>query len=315
MTPAERTPLGAAVDRWGGRLETVDLDGDAHMAVFAGPEGASATPAVLVHGLGGHVTNWVLLADELRRERDVYAVDLGGHGLTRADVHAPSVGSNAQLVRRFVDEVVLSRTGADEVLLVGNSMGGLVVTLVASRDERGIAGVVLLNPALPAPRSRPHVQARTLATLVRPALSRAVRTRRGTPVTLEEEVERSLRMCVGDWSRMDRDALDAHVVMARSQHGFTELARAQTEAGRTMIAALGRHRVVAERLRRMSVPVLLVHGTEDRLVDVSAARWAAKVATDITYEELSGVGHVPMLEIPAETAEIVRRWEREHVER
>lgn len=306
--------LGTVIARWGGRLERTDLGGQTHHAVFEGPEGwapgPDPAPVVLVHGLGGHLMNWVLLADELRTERPVYAVDLGGHGLTRAGDRSPGVGANAQLVRRFVDEVVRPETGAQEVLLVGNSMGGLICSLLAERDPAHVAGIVLLDPALPAPRSRPDAQVRTFGTLLRPAVGRALRQRRGAPLSLEAEVERVLRTCFGDWQRMDREALEAHYAVARAQVGFDDLAKAQVLSGRTMVAALGRHGTVAARLRGLPVPTLLVHGTLDRLVDVSAARWAAKVAPRLVYEELSGVGHVPMLEVPEHTAGIIRGWER-----
>lgn len=307
-SPAGASALDDVLARWGGRTATVDLDGEVHYAVFDGPEESLASPVLLVHGLGGSIMNWVLLADLLRQERTVYAVDLAGHGLTRATGRRSTVGANAQLVRRFLDEVI-----GEEVLLVGNSMGGLISTLVVGREPDKVRGLVLLNPALPAPRSRPHLQARILGTLTRPQVSRMLRARTGKPVRLAEEVAAMLHLCFGDTQRLDPDALAAHVELARAQRDFSEIPRAQTESARTMFAALARHAVVAARVRDLDMPVLLVQGTLDRLVDVSSARWLARMVPQVTYEEMEGIGHVPMLEVPELTARVVAGWERAYV--
>ena len=77
-----------------------------------------------------------------------------------------------------------------------------------------------------------------------------------------------------------------------------------------MMNALVRHSVTAARLAKIGMPVLLVQGTLDRLVPVSAARWAAKLNADWTYVEMPGVGHVPMIEVPDDTYDAITDWAR-----
>ena len=144
---------------WGAVSRTVDLDGEVHYIEWAGPKGAS--PVLLVHGLGGNHLNWVLLGQRLAQHYRVYALDLVGFGLTRATERSASVGNNAKLVRRFLDEVV-----EEDAILVGNSMGGLISTMVTSRVPDRVRGLVLLAPALAAPKSRPQDALRSVATLV-----------------------------------------------------------------------------------------------------------------------------------------------------
>ena len=68
----------------------------------------------------------------------MYAVDLAGFGLTRpSSGRQPTVQSNADLVARFIDEVV-----GKPVLLVGNSMGGMISNMVAARHPELVTGVV-----------------------------------------------------------------------------------------------------------------------------------------------------------------------------
>ncbi|GAA3608535.1 alpha/beta hydrolase [Marihabitans asiaticum] len=296
-----RQGMGLA-EPWGGVSRTVDLDGNVHYVEWEGPKGAPAV--VLVHGLGGSHLNWVLLGERLSRRYRVLAPDLVGFGLTRAvDERSASVRHNAKLVRRFLDEVV-----GDDVILVGNSMGGLISSMVASRSGDGIRGVVLIAPALAAPKSRPGDAAKSLLTLVSSPVRRSVRQRLGRSVTVAGEVEFTLRLCVARWELMDRDVLEAHVDLAHAQLSFREKPRAFREAGQTMISALARHSVTAARLAGIDVPVLLIQGTHDRLVPVSAARWAARLNEDWTYLEMPGVGHVPMIEVPDETMDAITDW-------
>ena len=56
------------------------------------------------------------------------------------------------------------------------------------------------------------------------------------------------------------------------------------------------------------LPVLLVHGDQDRLVPVEAARDIARRHPAWRYVELAGVGHVPQLQVPGRVAEEVLGW-------
>ncbi len=298
---------------WGGTSGTVDLGGRVHYVTYeprtTAAKGArdAAPPLLLVHGLGGSSLNWVLLADLLRDEHRIYALDLAGHGFTRAlDGLSASVGANAKLVRRFVEEVV-----GEPVVLVGNSMGGLISSMVASRHPELVRGLVLLDPALPAPRNRPDAQATSLFTLLGAPIRRGLRQRTKRRISLAGEVEAVLRLCIYRWERLDEKAFDAHVDLIQAQLPFREVQTAFKEAGRTMIAALVRRSVVLARLRSISAPVLLVQGDKDRLVHVSSTRWIAKVFPDWRYEEMAGVGHTPMLEVPEQTADAIRSWRDE----
>ncbi|WP_370892064.1 alpha/beta fold hydrolase [Janibacter sp. GXQ6167] len=306
-TPASTPEIPDVTAPFGGRSQVADLNGPVHYVVFDGPKG-DEPPFVLVHGLGGSHVNWVLLGERLARRRTVYALDLGGHGFTRAFHHSPSVRTNAELVRRFIEEVV-----GEPSVVVGNSMGGLITTLVASRANAPVLGAVLVNPALPAPPFRPDAQARSLGTLLATPLVEIVRSKTGKPMSRDERIKAVLDICIHDTKRLHQGALEAHVISGRAQRGFTELQAAFREAARTMIAALARRRVVRHRLAQIAVPVLLIHGDRDRLVHVAAARWAAQVNPHWRYVEFADVGHVPMLEVPDETAEVIESWYADEV--
>jgi pimeloyl-ACP methyl ester carboxylesterase len=58
----------------------------------------------------------------------------------------------------------------------------------------------------------------------------------------------------------------------------------------------------------ITAPVLLVHGVDDQLVPVAAARTAARLNPRWRYVELPGVGHVPQLQVPEMLARTVLDW-------
>ena len=100
-----------------------DLDG-----VHALTWGADGPPVVLVHGLDGSAANWVAVGQHLAEDHRVLAIDLPGFGRTALGLHRSAMTAHADLVAR------LTRAWTDDpVALAGNSMGGVVAALAASR--------------------------------------------------------------------------------------------------------------------------------------------------------------------------------------
>src|SRR6266498_678033 len=128
------------VSNWGGTSRYVDLGGQVHYADFGGnPKGRTF---VLVHGLGGSHLNWCLLAARLRKHGQVVAVDLAGFGLTNPEGRATTVPANTALLHRFLTEMV-----GEPVVLVGNSMGGLIAIHQAAAHPETLTALALIDPA------------------------------------------------------------------------------------------------------------------------------------------------------------------------
>jgi triacylglycerol esterase/lipase EstA (alpha/beta hydrolase family) len=94
---------------------------------------ATDVPVLLVHGYGGHTSQWVLLEHELRSA-----------GFT--SIHAMSYNAFTNdiptLARGLVDTVhaVLAETGARRIHLVGHSLGGVIIRYAVC--VLGLASVV-----------------------------------------------------------------------------------------------------------------------------------------------------------------------------
>jgi pimeloyl-ACP methyl ester carboxylesterase len=67
---------------------------------------------------------------------------------------------------------------------------------------------------------------------------------------------------------------------------------------------------VPEDLEAIKAPALVIHGTKDRLIHPSTGRALAERLPNARLEMLEGVGHVPMIEAPKVTAQLIERFLR-----
>lgn len=268
----------------------MDLDGPVHYADFGG----SGPPIVLVHGLGGSHLNWARVGPALSTYGRVLAPDLIGFGRTAPDRRSPAVMSNRALLDRFTAEVA----GGD-AFLIGNSMGGLISLLQAARRPHRVRGLVLVDPALfgsPDHRPDPAFALRG-ALLVTPILGELLARAHEARTTPEQRVREVLDLCCVDSTKVPDDVVAAHVELAAERELMPWSLPAHVEAARSIAGALIPP-LFNRTVRSVVAPTLLVHGTEDRLVPVAAARHLAQRRPDWTYAEFEGVGHAPMLDEP-----------------
>ncbi len=301
MTMADDDRL--AIPQAGGHSGWIDLDGPVHYLDYGGPPGAPLM--VCVHGLGGSAVNWAAIAPLLTGRYRMLAPDLAGHGRTESAGRGTGVAANRVLLHRFIEAM-----SASPVILMGNSMGGMISLLEASAAPSAVAGLILLDPALPFGPARPDPVVTTMfAMYLTPGLGRLIsgRRRRMSPELLVAAV---LSLCCVDPSQVPADVVALHVAVAREHAEFADVERDFTAAARSVVATAGYVRSAPYRraIRSIKVPVLLVHGARDRLVPVAAARAAARANPSWTLVVLFNVGHVPQLEAPRDTARAITGW-------
>jgi pimeloyl-ACP methyl ester carboxylesterase len=101
----------------------------------------SASPILLLHGLGDAASVWRDVAIALACHHAVLAVDLRGHGDSGWPADADyRVATMAADVGHFISKLSLS-----DITLVGHSMGGTVALHVASRYPERIGRLVLAD--------------------------------------------------------------------------------------------------------------------------------------------------------------------------
>ena len=295
LTDAAPTDLAAP---WGGTSRFADLDGPVHWVDFGGPDGPDGTtgapPVVLVHGLGGSHLNWVGLGTTLARTRRVAALDLAGFGLTPARGRSTSVRANADLLGRFVREVV-----GGPAVLVGNSMGGMISLLLADDHPELVSALVLVDPALPTPNQRPDRQVLVeFMIYATPLVGEAYLARAAKRYTDRQRVMSTVAVCFADPSRADAQVVDADIALTAYRRSQPGQQKAFLGAARSLVRVLRSGGRYAAGIRGLDQPVLLIHGELDKLVPVTAARLTAADNPSWQTEFLPGVGHTPQLERP-----------------
>jgi pimeloyl-ACP methyl ester carboxylesterase len=292
---------------WHPEPQWVDLDGPVHYVDHGGPPDGPLL--VCVHGLGGSVVNWAAFAPLVTGRCRVLALDLAGFGHTRSGSRSSSVHANQRLLHRFLTDVA-----GTPAILVGNSMGGMVSILQASGHPDTVAGLVLVDPALPiGPRTRPDPRvAATFTAFAVPAVGRTLLARRRSSTSAEQAAHDLLALCCVDPSRIPAHIVDKHVELATQRREYPDVDAELLTAARSLLWLLADRRRYAAMQRSITVPVLLLHGAQDRLVPVASARAAAEANPRWRYVEAPDVGHIPQLEAPEWTAEQVLGWLADH---
>jgi alpha-beta hydrolase superfamily lysophospholipase len=221
-----------------------------------------------VHGFGDHSGRYgELLARLVEYGFTVHALDLRGHGRSAGQRgHLDSWADYRDDLSAFIGDV-REREGPDlPIYLMGNSLGGLVALEFALRRPHDLAGVIADSPALV-----PSGVGNRFLKFLAIALSRVWPR---FAVSVPMAAEPSVTMPVTPVE--ERDPL-LHSRLS---------ARAATEA----MSAI---QFTRDNARRLRLPLLVVHGGADRVVDPSGSRAFVRDAAseDKTLIEYPGVFH------------------------
>ncbi|HXQ94666.1 MAG TPA: alpha/beta fold hydrolase [Thermoplasmata archaeon] len=243
-------------------------------------EGAG-TPVVLLHGIVGDHTIWNVVARELAHEHLVLAPDLRGHG--RSPFPDGSTMEFPELVGDLL--ALLDREGVDRAHLVGLSAGGFLALAFALAHPARVRSVTLVSSAGHCDRHTRSIGDRWITTY------------------REEGAEAfALRLLKDlyypDWIENHMDVADR---LRESLNGLDL-------AGTLAWAAAIRSFDTRGRLGALRVPLFVIQGMDDQVVDPSHARLLRQTIQGTEVRLLAQTGHMVPVERPAETAESIRRW-------
>ena len=241
----------------------------------------SGAPLLLLHGLGGFAAVWRHNIPVLGRHANAIALDLPGFGRSSKPPGSYPLGFFARAIEAFRRAL-----GLDRLTLVGHSMGGAVAAAYALAYPARVERLALVGAVVPGFGYRVSWVYRLLAArglgeimagLMRPGLLKA-----------------ALARC---FARPDPDEIDFLV-----RTGFP--VRVSPEGRAAFLSALRCVRAdfaaAADRyqrgLRSLALPVLLIHGRQDRVVPAAHARMVAAHLRNATVRWLEGCGHFPQIE-------------------
>ncbi|WP_183408335.1 alpha/beta fold hydrolase [Nocardioides pocheonensis] len=290
----------------------LDLPGRrARILEVPGRPSSGGRPQLLVHGLGGSSVTWVPVMEGLAEHGPVVAVDLPGFGRT------PIEASDPLTVEGYVDFVleVANALGWDRFTLHGNSMGGLVGTLLGAAHPHRLDRLVLVSPALP-PRSplgflRPSRATidgvLPLATSSLGALALGAVGLAGPE--LDQRRNRALLSLIySEPEGIDPAVLGLMAAEFADAGAGVDRRRALLALTRSISRLWANPRSTWSAIRAVQAPTLLLGGTHDALVPAKVLRAVIASRPDWEGHVLDDRRHALMLEDPESYLDLVAGW-------
>jgi len=239
---------------------------------------------VLVHGFTGSKENWLPLMRELAKTHRVVAPDLPGWGESERKPDG-DYGPGAQAIRLAAFLAALKEKPA---LLVGHSMGGQIVGLLAARRPELVTRVVLMSSAGVLFHENEFGR-------------EVVAGRNPFEVTTRAQLQRYLGIVFTDPPFVPWPASEAMVRRRRADVAFEQKVLDGIGRGPEAFA-------LQAELPNIQAPVLLLWCRDDRVVDVSAAEIFHRGLHDSQTVLLAGCGHMPMMAQPGNVAEALNAF-------
>ncbi|QDL56225.1 alpha/beta fold hydrolase [Rhodoferax aquaticus] len=277
--------------RWGLGLERqrsgLELKSQA-IAGFDIPylEGGQGEVLVLVHGFGGDKDNFTRMARFLTPHFRVIQPDLPGFGdATRDPAARYRMADQVERLHAFFQAL-----GVQKMVFGGNSMGGFIACEYAARYPEQVKALWLLDAAGTAAAHASPMLKQYLATGDSPLLlrsqadvARLIRTTMARPPYFPGFLKRTLgARAIADYP------LHCEIFKDLSQHSPMLEARYTT----------------------LPTPALIVWGAEDAILNPAAAQTQERLFPHHQTIVMQGIGHLPMLEAPAQTAQDFLKFAR-----
>jgi pimeloyl-ACP methyl ester carboxylesterase len=267
-----------ALNRRGFESRTVPTD-TAPLHAYDARGFGSLPPTLVLHGIGSGATSFGPTLARLRPEvRRLVALDLPGHGFSGDPTSQLTPEALYTSVRSAFDHLM-----TEPMVLVGNSLGGAVAIRYALERPERLVALVLISPA-------------------------------GARTTEEE------------WSQLVRlfhveSSAEARHLLARLYHRVPWYMPAFAPAFRDRMKQRAIRDILetatdddlppAERLGKLTMPVLLLWGRSERVLPPSYLDYFRRnLPKETVIEEPPGFGHCPHFDDPARLADRILEFVR-----
>ena len=263
-------------------LQTGTVEVDGHSIAYMERAGDGPT-MVLLHGFASEKDVWLRFVRELPRDYRVIALDLPGHGDSSqlADFHY-DIPAIVTLVEGAIDNLA-----EPPLHVAGTSLGGMVATLYTARAPERVRTLALFAPAGVYPPS---------------------------PSEFQQALDRGENLLIAS-SPDEFDAL-VDVVFYDPPPMFWPIGSALRKYAVSRSDFMGKvwsdlwtdHATVDNVLPGIELPVLLVWGKEDRVLDVSSVQVFVALLPDVQTQIVDEAGHAVVNEKPRESARLYEQF-------
>ncbi len=260
-----------------GRHQRVSLPDGTSARIHLLESGQGDVPILFLHTAGADCRQFLhQMADvELQRNYRLLAFDMPWHGFSSGENNVETTAQYALTEARYIDWVsaVVEQVANGPVILVGCSMGASITLTLAAQRPDLLRGAVALEAPLVSPGRKSDLlaDARVANGLHNPAYVRA--------------------MLGPDCPQCQRDEACAIYAQARPGVYMGDLAYYSGEYD---------GRKLAPALRTCGVPIKLLTGSYDYSASPKSTRalMAEIGGPNVTFHEMPGLGHFPMIEDP-----------------
>jgi pimeloyl-ACP methyl ester carboxylesterase len=273
----------------------VEVDGlQVHYREEGSPQ-ADSIPLVLIHGTGASFHTWDGWVDTLKNDFRLVRLDLPAYGLTGPNAtNKYSMGYYVDFLHQF-----LQKLGIQRCYLAGNSLGGAVAWQYALKYPNNVAKLILVDAAGYPLQSKSVPMAFQIARM--PLLKQVVKY-----VTPRFMAASSVRNVYADDAKVTPELINR----------YWELTLREGNRA-AFVARLNQNTTTDDNWKSIHIitaPTLIQWGQQDALIPLNIAmRFHQDLAND-TLIVYSNAGHVPMEEIPVQTANDARGFLKKKTE-
>ncbi len=264
-------------------LETRQVSIDDHdVRLFTRHLDSKDPCVVMVHGFTARGAHWFRMARKLPEQRCIIAVDLPGFGdstFKPTAAYTPEV--QADRLSALLKALPL---GNPQVDMVGNSMGGFITAEFALRHPEQTHSIALMDAA-------------------------------GVSSPVKSELFRQIDAGQNGFFAKDLESFRKFYAMTMSEPPYVP-GFIVDAVGAEALDRVPRHQYIFDQLQgpridnqlgKIKVPTLIVWGDQDKLLHVSMTSVWRKIPGSRVFI-FKGVGHMPHLERPAESADLYNRF-------
>ncbi len=229
-------------------------------------EHGEGTPVILAHGFPLNRSIWYPIIPNLSPKARLVIPDLRGHGQSPVPDGIYSMRLMAEDLRALMDQLNI-----EKAVLAGHSMGGYVSLAFARAYPNRLAGLALVATQAAADSPERRAGREKMVDEVRRKGIKAVAESMAPALTCREDLVGAVHK----------------IIMGMNPKGVKNILKGMAERPNAQ-----------EWLSGITVPAVVIAGTEDKLIPLERPKIMAQLLGRAWLVEVSGAGHLPMMEQP-----------------
>jgi len=284
-----KAAMDAVVDKEGFVKKSVQIDDHEIVYLDRPTQDSNAEVIILMHGFTANKFGWLRFTPHIDPSLRVIAIDWAAHGeSTYKDTGDYTLNAQVERLNTF-----LSKLNIPKAHLVGSSMGGAIAAIFASRYQDKVSTLTLMNsggaddPNIDSEMEKGLKEGKMLLLVKEPKDFAAYNAfAMVKPITLPWPINNVMAEQAA--SRYDRYS-----------NVFTQIID-------------GVEGMTSDYLAKVAAPTLILWGDKDRILGVENAKVFDEKIPNSKVIIYKNVGHVPMIEIPEQSANDINAFIKQH---